>query len=133
MHIIIFKKKIHLFTDEQRVMMKNSTGLIVWLFIIGFAVARQNYLSDDGNDKYKTKIIKFLFYFIVFFSDWKSNCEICKLFSIWNKAHNELNYEYPLPLQEHLMTRKSHRSPSLRLRFGRRDSPKPKVNFIMLY
>ncbi|KAF7990818.1 hypothetical protein HCN44_000623 [Aphidius gifuensis] len=90
--------------------MKNSTGLIVWLFIIGFAVARQNYLSDDDINNIQ---------------DWKSNCEICKLFSIWNKAHNELNFEYSQPLQEHLMTRKSHRSPSLRLRFGRRDSPKP--------
>ncbi|XP_014469113.1 PREDICTED: short neuropeptide F-like isoform X2 [Dinoponera quadriceps] len=77
---------------------KRITGLIAFVVIVGFASANENYM-DYGDEPAE-----------------KTAENIRELYRLLLQRNALDNIGIPL---EHLMIRKSQRSPSLRLRFGR--------------
>ncbi|XP_053988988.1 short neuropeptide F-like [Hylaeus anthracinus] len=87
---------------------------MVLLVVIGFAFGIEKYM-DYGEDEIPEKILA------------DDINELYNLLMQRNALHNTVFGGIPL---EHLITRKSQRSPSLRLRFGRSDSHLPMRAFL---
>ncbi|KAK0181901.1 hypothetical protein PV327_000085 [Microctonus hyperodae] len=122
------------------IMMRNYTCAIVFFLILGVAVGTEHYMDYGGGNKIKNIEVNLIYPVAVAYKyhcqenadrDLENLREFYRLLLRRNSFDN--NVGSPMPMgspYEHLMIRKSQRSPSLRLRFGRSGPAMPPARLL---